>query len=305
MRRLLTEELPSHAAVWLQRRTLLGSPTFVSLWETMGGLAVYWAWFEREKLIAVLPSVQFGTGRLARLQAMPDGLYTRAHFLEGAADKAAIVGQFAASIASQTFSKVYIHDYYGQLGTVAGYERIECETNQVDIGSGNWLPPDKKLQSEIRKALREEVPVRDFSLNRHLDPFLDLMSRTEKRHGRVPRYSGEFYRALGRLAMTDMRIRWLVCEQGDELAASHIYFVEGDMLLNWQVYFDKRFSSLKPNQLITYSLARELALRGVRILNLGATPVDAESLTAYKMKWGGDVYRYPCWRRYSWLGRLL
>ncbi|MFZ5980322.1 MAG: hypothetical protein ACOYVF_06785, partial [Candidatus Zixiibacteriota bacterium] len=67
----------------------------------------------------------------------------------------------------------------------------------------------------------------------------------------------------------------------------------------------KKFSSLKPNQYILYHTAKELAGRGVRYLNLGSSPADAESLEKYKIKWGGDTFEYPCFRKQSWLGKIL
>ncbi|MCX6834506.1 MAG: hypothetical protein NTW07_05125 [candidate division Zixibacteria bacterium] len=62
---------------------------------------------------------------------------------------------------------------------------------------------------------------------------------------------------------------------------------------------------MKPNQAIMFAVVREMKSRGIRILNLGATPEDAATLSDYKEKWGGETYRYPCLVRKSWLGRLL
>ena len=305
VRKYSTEELPAHVTAWLQRKTLLGSVPFADLWRTLGGEPVYWGWLEDDRLTALLPSVQFGGGRLARLQAMPDGLYARLFFVEDTPDHKAVAASILQAIASEPYSMVFVNDYHSQFDATPGFEKRECLTSLTDVTSENWQPPDKKLQSEIRKARREEVPVRDFSLNRHLDGFLDLMTHTERRHGRQPKYPPKFYHALGKLSMSDTRIHWLVCEADGTLAASHIYFVEGDMLLNWQVFFDKRFSALKPNQLITFSVTHELKPRGIRVLNLGSSPEDADTLTYYKDKWGGETYRYNCWFKRSWLGRLL
>ena len=134
---------------------------------------------------------------------------------------------------------------------------------------------------------------------------MSLMHRTETRHGRPPKYKPEFYRDLAKLAMTDERVKWLVCEHENALAASHIYLVEGEQLFYWQAFFDKEYAYLKANQFMTYSMVRELAGRGAAVLNTGATPPDAEGLSDYKRKWGGRSYAYPILERRSWIGGLL
>ena len=298
-------ELPTYAVPWLSSHTLLGSVEFATLWDYLGGHAVYWAVHDDDKLVALFPGVQFGRGPFARFQAMPDGLYARLHFLEDALDREQIMRSLLNGITTARYARIFINDYYNQCGDSGGFDRRICETRLVEVATDDWHPPDAKLRSEIRKALREDTPIRDFSLNRHFDAFIELMHRTERRHGRYPKYPTDFYRALGKLAMLDSRIRWVVCEQGDRLAASHIYFIESDMLLNWQVFFDKQFSALKPNQLITFSLVNELTLRGIRVLNLGSSPEIATTLSDYKAKWGGERYHYPCLLKQSWLGKLL
>jgi hypothetical protein len=298
------EELSTPLVSTLQSQTLLGSVPFASLWNSLGGEAVYWALYDADRPVALLPSVRFGSGRLARLQAMPDGLYARLILLDPTCNPSNAGRLILDAIKAKSYARTFVNDFFGQFPDAADFDKtIHC-TTIVPLTNNTWQPPDKKLQSEIRKAQREDVPIDTFDPNRHFDAFLDLMRRTEKRHGRKPKYPPAFFEALSNLVGREERIRWLVCEQQGRLAASHIYFVEGDMLLNWQVYFDKEYSPLKPNQLITYSIACEMASRGVARLNLGASPDDADTLAAYKDKWGGEDYHYPIWSRRTWLGRL-
>ena len=92
-------------------------------------------------------------------------------------------------------------------------------------------------------------------------------------------------------------------QEGIDAAYNH--GVEGDMVINWQVFFDKQFSFLKPNQYMLYYAARYHAEKGIRFLNLGASPEGAESLDSYKKKWGGNEHRYNCNIYSSTIGRLL
>ena len=53
-----------------------------------------------------------------------------------------------------------------------------------------------------------------------------------------------------------------------------------------------------------FEAAKQLSKRGIRFLNLGATPEDAEGVRVYKEKWGGVEYTYHCYIKHSLLGRL-
>ena len=305
IRKLRVEQLPGPTARTLNQTTFLGSTGFTELWQAQGGRGVYWCVEEGDKISGVLSSVQFGSGPLARLQAMPDGLYARPVWLSQEIDRRAALKEIMTSVARDGYARAYVTDFYGDLEGCSDFEREPCETPLVDVSSPDWEPPDKKLRSELRKAERESSPPVAFSWNRHLDGFLKLMTDTERRHGRKPKYSEAFYRGLGRLAATDNRIHWYLIEHEGEIAASHIYFTEGDLLLYWQAYYDKAFSFLKPNQYLTYKLVGLLREKGIRTLILGATPPEAEGLADYKRKWGGRTHRYSCLVRKSLLGRVL
>jgi CelD/BcsL family acetyltransferase involved in cellulose biosynthesis len=131
-----------------------------------------------------------------------------------------------------------------------------------------------------------------------------LMEKTEQRHGRRPKYTPAFFESLAGLAVTDERIVWRYVEHDGRAAASHIFLRDGNMLLSWQIYFDKTFSFLKPNQYLLHDTATRLAAKGVTTLNLGASPEGAAGLATYKKKWGGEVYRYRMLHGESLLGKL-
>jgi hypothetical protein len=299
-------ELPFSTAAWINRNSLFGSEPFMRLWETLGGRPVYWLAIDNDRPVAVLPGVEFGHGFLTRFQAMPDGLYAPLLHPQGTPDDAsAVAAKILAALSKHGYAKLYVNDYFGHFEDKHRLKVRLGVTLIVDIPSVEWEPPDKKLRSEIRKAERDGVRVEPFSLNRHGDQFLALMRQTEKRHGRKPKYPDVFYRELGKLSMTDSRVKWLVCEHESELAASHIYLTEGNMALNWQVFFDKKFSFLKANQLITFTVGRDLARQGLTLLNLGATPGDASTLDDYKQKWGGRRFEYNCLEHKKWWSRWL
>ena len=203
-----------------------------------------------------------------------------------AADAGACARAALGAITRHGYGRVHIFDFHGSIGRGEGFEVRPCSTRIVSLEAPDW-PEDPKLRSQIRKAGREGISVVPYDPARHRAGLLALVARTFRHHGLRPRYPASFYDALAALAARDPRVIWRWCERDGEPASSHIYFVEGDMLLAWQSYFDRRFSFLKPNVHIRHGAAREAAARGVRWLNLGATPETATGLAYFKARWGG------------------
>ena len=286
--------------------SLLQSKSFASLWENSGGTVVLWVAWADSEIVALLPGVEFGLYPIKRFQAMPDGLGGRIVLsVKDAALHDQAANAILHAVAKAGYLKVHITDFDGHLQMPTTYSALPCSTTIVDISSEDWIPPDRKLQSELRKADREKARIQPFDKSWHMNDFMRLMTATERRHGRKPRYSAQFYEALAGLAAHDDRIIWLWCEHDGQPVVSHICLIEGHTALHWQVCYDKAFSSLKANQYMLWLLIGELKQRGVRRLNLGASPHDAHGLNDYKAKWGGERYNYNCYVCKSWLGRWL
>ncbi len=302
--RLMAEELPSESSALLQTRTVLGSIPFLRLWETVGGRVVVWVMEENGEIVAMLPGLEFRGKPLTRFQAAPDGLYLR--IIRPDSRKTMLDSQetLLATLLKFGYARIYLTDYFRELGEMVRMSVTMQSTLLVELTEG-WEPPDGTLRSEIRKAEREGVTVAGFDPTKDMSGFLDLMKGTETRHGRTQKYPDDFFGALANLSTKDDRVRWYYVSQDGEPVASHIYFIENDTALNWQIYFDKQYSSLKANQLMTYTAAREVRKAGARYLNMGASPPDAEGVRVYKEKWGGRSVAYPCFVKKSTLGRIF
>ncbi len=304
--RLTISCLNTDLLITLTADSLFGSMGFARLWETMGGTPVYWVARADGEVAALLPGVEFGRRPLKRFQSMPDGIYTR--ILSTTPDdhsRREMTSALLQAIAKAGYVKTYVTDFHGLMEVPGTYAAQPCRTTIVDISDKNWEPPDRKLQSEIRKAEREGVKVEQLDAVAHMKSFLQLMQATEQRHGRKPRYPPQFFSALAELAAEDDRVVWYWCEHKGRPVVSHITFIEGDTALHWQVHYDKAFSFLKANQLMLSKLVGELRPRGVRRLSLGASPPGASGLVDYKAKWGGYEYTYNCYVHKSGAGRFL
>jgi CelD/BcsL family acetyltransferase involved in cellulose biosynthesis len=303
--RLELAEFPASTLDGLAAKSFFASSAFAALWRAQGGTPVVWTVENRGQLVAVLPGVEFGHGRWARFHSMPDGCYGGCLFTtEGQGESRRWAGHLLDALVRRAYLKTYLFDFYGRLPEDRRYTAVEETTTLVDIDE-TWTPEDKKLLSQIRAAERQGIEVVPFDWEQDAEKFLALVHVTEKRHGAEPRYSRAFYEALADLAAVDPRVHWLWCEHDGRAACSHIYFREGGMLQGWQIFFDKQFSFLKPNQYMRFTMCRRMASQGVKILNLGATPKGAKGLVYYKRRWGGRPRAYRILVLKRGLGRLL
>jgi len=303
--RYTLDQLDQPLQAALTRLSLFASPRFASIWGAKRGHPVFWTAQQDTRTVAVLPGVEFGSGPLARFQAMPDGLPGRIVMIDcDHSEQPEVVEAILSAVQRHGYAKVFVTDFFSEYDHGHGMTREEQTAPLVDIAHDDWLPPDKTLVGELRKAEREGVVVQAFDVRRHLAPFIALLRDTERRLKIKARYPDPFYAALAELASTDNRVVWRIVEHEGTAVASHVYLVDGDTALYWIACLDKEHSFLKANQFMLYSQARAFAATGVVRLNLGQSPPEAESLHTFKDKWGARPYTYSRLTSQSLLGRI-
>ena len=286
--------------------SFFGSPGFANLWCTLGGKPVYWLVEQGNRIVAVLPGVEFGIRPLKRFYAMPAGCYARLFYNPDiTVDRERIARMVLDALADRRYFKLFVYDFYESLPADSRFVIQTRTTTLLDISDPNWQPPERNLRQEIRKAVREGIHVEKFDSDRHFSQFLHLVRLSEKRIGRRCPFSTEFFRTLAMLAEEDKRVQWVWSEHNGQAVSSHIFLVEHDNLLFWQMYFEKALTFLKPNQYVPFVTAKIMAREGVKWLNFGASPENAPGVVFYKKKWGGKLYSYNCYVMKRGLGKFL
>jgi hypothetical protein len=286
--------------------SFFGSRGFADLWRTKGGKPMYWVAEDAQRILAVLPGVEFGIKPFQRLYAMPNGCYARLFYNpQMTVEKERIARMMLDSLTAARYVKLFIYDFYNSLVPDSRFDIQTATTTLVDISGPDWRPPDSKLRAEIRKAVREGIQVVAFDWNQHHRQFFHLMKLTAERHGQEPRHNPEFFEAMAELTRADNRVQWVWCEHDGRPVSSHIFFIDNATLQGWQMYSDKAFSFLKPNQYILFTMCRRMARQGVTKLNLGVTPDDADGVAFYKKRWGGNPVQYYCYVMKRGIGRFF
>jgi hypothetical protein len=304
--RFSLDVLPRSSVAPLIGDSLFGSFGFAELWKTVGGKAVYWVGEEQGEVIAVLPGVEFGISPVKRFYSMPDGCYGRLFIKNNCGlEPEVVAGCFMEALADAGYVKAYLFDFWGMFTRSEHFVAEKRETLLVKIPSSDWLPEHPQLRQQVRSAERQNIRIERFNDDLHFSRFMALKVTVEKRRGQRSRYPPSFFKSLARLAETDRRVQWVWCEHEGQAAASHVYLIEGDMLLYWLPYSDRTFSFLRPDQYMLYATVKRLWHDGVRVLNLGTSPPQAHGLIRYKEKWGGKPHVYNCYIYRSLLGRLV
>ena len=281
------------------------STPFAKLWASVGGTPVYWIGDENGKTLAILPGVEFGKGIFRRFQSMPNGCYTR--FLCSEAEQDYSIdcsNQLVDSLIRAGYARVYINDFHNLIVNPGDYRVEQCATYLVDISSPDWEPPDSKLRQQIHKSQREGLQIVPFDASRYMHDFMELVRLHERRRKAASKYTRAFFEALAELSGKDDRIKWVWCAHDKKPVASSIFFREGNSIIHWQMYYDEAMSHFQATKLIPYLVAKEAQKKGIKKLNLGASPPEAEGAEFYKSKWGGEKYSYNCYIHKTFLGRL-
>ncbi|HOD66711.1 MAG TPA: GNAT family N-acetyltransferase [candidate division Zixibacteria bacterium] len=299
------DDMPEEPVRALTGDSFLASAAFASLWAVRGGRRAVWAAQAGEGIAGVLPGIEFGPAPIKRFMAMPNGLYGRVFAAEGS-DPRKTGEVLLEAIAEAGYVKTYLFDFFGCFTSGTGPFAVALQTALlVDIGDPAWEPPDRKLRGEIRKAEREGLAVGRMVWATHGEGFLTLLRGKAHRRGGEARYGADFWQALAHAAQQDERVAWYYASFNNRPVASHIYFVEGDMLIGWQMYYDRKFSPLKANAYLIARACAEARDRGARTLDLGATPEGAGGTEFFKRRWGGREHIYPTLTLRRGIGRWL
>jgi lipid II:glycine glycyltransferase (peptidoglycan interpeptide bridge formation enzyme) len=98
---------------------------------------------------------------------------------------------------------------------------------------------------------------------------------------------------------------WNSLLEDSRMVGSCINFIHGDTLFNWQNVSDYSKRYLRPNHVLIADAIEYAIERGIKKINLGASPPYAHSLIDFKKRWGGERVNYDSYFSSSWLLRLL
>jgi len=207
------------------------------------------------------------------------------------------------------FSRISITDFEGRLSEV-GEPFLTWSpsfTHIIKLDSlSDYIPPDERILEQVRNGLKSGTTRIAIRTDDDLNSFYDLYLMTEKRHGqRTPLYSKRFFRAILDTLCNSNMLYWNALLEDSRMVGSCINFIHGDTLFNWQNVSDYSKRYLRPNHVLIADAIEYAINRGIKKINLGASPPYAHSLIDFKRRWGGVRVNYDSYFSSSWMLRLL
>jgi hypothetical protein len=267
--------------------------------------------YEGDELVAGMPAIVTKRYGLRSLYAMPYGTYGDAVFAPGLGGAAqAEFGRLLIEYLGEgRFSRIAIVDFDGVLAGRAAplLKRERCFTHIITLnGNEEHNPPDKKVNGHIRAGQRAETEISRLETFGQLDDFYALYELTEHRHGRRrPLYRKRFFTSILEEIGDSKMLYWNCLLSEGAMVGSCINFIFNESLFNWQTVSDYESRHLKPNHVLLADAIQRGVTLGVKTVNLGASPPDAQGLIDYKERWGGVRVDYDCYHHDSWIRRMI
>jgi CelD/BcsL family acetyltransferase involved in cellulose biosynthesis len=142
------------------------------------------------------------------------------------------------------------------------------------------------IQLGVAKAVREGVTVERRSDREGLERFYRLHTAT-RRHQGLPTQPRRFILGFGELFDAGLGFVLIPRHAGQDIAAA-VFFAAGGTLTCHFAASDRRFLSLRPNNLMFMEAIRWGCEHGQRQLDFGRTDYDNQGLRSFKKHWGAE-----------------
>jgi hypothetical protein len=266
--------------------------------------------YDRNRLAAGMPAIITSKYGMKSLYSMPDGTYGAPVFStkNDPEFNRTFLDNLAKYLQAEKFSKVMIVDFEGRLSEWSEHSlnRSGYFTHLVSLEKPEQFRPHKKIEYDLRAGQNIKSEIIRIQSKSQVDEFYRLYRLTESRHGRKkPRYSKRFFESIFHHLSDSEMLYWTGMMAKGAMVGSQIHFIYGDMLFNWQTVSDYAARQYKPSQLLMNNAINHALKEGLKKVNLGASPPEAEGLIRYKERWHGRRVDYDILTARSGLRKML
>ena len=287
----------------LAEKSLISSPDFVSIWQSDKIRPIFFTLEEDGRILAGMAGVQSGGRLMPRFESMIDGLAGGVHAIDDNPEiKLGLLKRALDYFRENRYFRATIHNQESNLD-MPGF-KISTHTTHILNISDPAINRDPKIDEHIRTGERRGAQIVAFDNPDWLDSFQKLILQTADRHGTVPRYEPIVFERLFELSKKEKRIIWIAALYENRLIGSRISFVLSDRIINWQSFSDKEHGNLKANYLMMDYIIKRASELGIKKIDLGGSPREADGLIDFKRRWGGQETDMTSYTYYSALGAL-
>ncbi len=158
---------------------------------------------------------------------------------------------------------------------------------------------ESAVRQAIRKAEREGVKAEVSTAAEAVQAYYSLHCRTRKSHGLPPQPYRFFRKIHEHLIKKGGGMTVLAMHQGKPVAGA-VFMRLGTKALFKFGASDRRFQSLRANNVVMWTAIQQLAGNGVASLHFGRTSISNEGLRRFKLGWGATESRIRYWTYDFW-----
>lgn len=273
--------------------------------------AVFICGFDNNHLVAGLPAVVISRAGFKSFLSLPYGTYGSVLFETGMDNhkKQQFLDCVSDFIRERNFSLVEIIDFQASCRklSIAGMEMTNCFTHILELKEGNeYQPAEGRVERHIKSGQKKQVEIELVNDIHKLEEFYNLYLQTEERHGRThPVYGKSFFESIYRIIGDSDSLYWTAAIYDNTMIASQINFIHADTLFYWQGVMDYGKREYKPAYLLMNNAINKAVDMGLKRVNLGASPQNADGLIDFKESWGAKRVEYIKYIKKSLLHRLV
>lgn len=160
--------------------------------------------------------------------------------------------------------------------------RVDLTKNPDEL----WANLDKSTRKSVRKAMKNQVTVREVEGEAQLRAFYTLYLRDMKRHGSPP-HKYLFFKKLSELFQASGKMRILLAEYEGRFIGGRIVFCNGKTIFCWSSVSDAKYRNLNPSNLLLWETIEWGLKNGYHSLEMGRTR-KGTTIYDFKKSWGGN-----------------
>jgi lipid II:glycine glycyltransferase (peptidoglycan interpeptide bridge formation enzyme) len=264
------------------------------------------------KLIGGMPLIISKNRIIRGLTSMPFGTYggsvVRSGIVHEPVVRRKILGKFQEIEKKWKLNRSVLVDFqntHGHLESL-GFERRNAFTHILELNQ----PLEqirRRIKKEKRRAIRQAVQrgviIKEVHNALEFEPLYAIFEHTYSRHGSVP-YPLKLYEKILTIMGKKGTVQCRVAKHDNTSLACSIYFTHKDSIMYWIGVSYEKYWGFRPNDLLIWSVIEYGVANGYKILNLGASPLEAKELIRFKHSWGAQSIEYSIYEKSSRLLRI-
>jgi len=223
----------------------------------------------------------------------------------GAGQLESFAGDTARAMSGPFVALQNIVEYSGlQDWSRFGFKSTLLQTHVTGMTEYNKTPVHLHKRGALQ-AMKHGVETRPLEDLKEISCCYQIIKDRDRRLGQATRYPLELYRSIYQSVNPAKRLYWRLAVREQQILGFALSFIDGQTVYYWEGASSDTQAGFRPSDALFSDIFTMASDRGIRQVNLGASPPGAEGLIHFKQAWGGQPREYRSYiRRSGWMNLL-